>query len=57
MTLKKSPHNIESEACTLTDTLGGEERIEDASLNLVRNSGTIIDDAHDNRVELIRSLR
>src|SRR5580692_678465 len=37
-------HRVEPEARALTHRLGRKERIEDAALDLVRNTGAVVDD-------------
>ena len=50
MLADQAPRDVEAEARALADGLGGEERIEDALDQLLRHTGPVVHDAHDDRV-------
>src|SRR3954471_23087907 len=47
-----APHDVQSEACTLADLLGGEERLEDVVSRLARYPQPVVRDLHDYAIPL-----
>ena len=53
MPLEQSSYDIQAKSGSLANRLGGKERIEDSSLNLLRNAGAVVSNAYYYRIGLV----